>query len=197
MRSLRLDGESDADFRQRAERAGRIGRILIDASLANACLRTYIDDPQRPAYTEESVRQHPIVRVEFEQAIAIGGIGETLAATRSKSWGDGPRVMPLEPDDWFDPDRITYIYRETSLYNRRFEQRQRLKQLLGRPWRPLIETAKRHTQAIFLANLTADQAAAIRRLLNVSPEQFWRACKGRAFLDLPPRLVQLRLPFED
>jgi len=40
--------------------------------------------------------------------------------------------MPLEPDDEFFAYRVTYFYRENSLYNRRFEQRQRLKELLGR-----------------------------------------------------------------
>ena len=29
--------------------------------------------------------------LEYEQAIAIGGIGECLAATASKNWGDGPQ----------------------------------------------------------------------------------------------------------
>ena len=54
--------------------------------------------------------------------------------------------MPIEPDDVFFPDRVTYIYRGNSLYNRRFEQRQRLKELLGKRWRPLVEAAKRQTK---------------------------------------------------
>ena len=196
VRSLRLVDESDADFRQRAERAANIARILIDANFANACVRSYIDDPALPMYTEASVRQSPTVRVEFEQALGIGGIGETLAATQSKSWGDGPWIMPLQPDDWFDPHRITYLYRENSLYNRRFEQRRRLKELLGRRWRPLVETAKRQTKSIFLEYLTTEEAAAIRRILKLAPGQFWRACKGTS-VDLPPRLVQRLLPFDE
>ena len=51
----------------------------------------------------------------------MGGIGETLAATKSKSWGEGPFILPLKPNDWFYAERITYIYRKNSLYNRRFE----------------------------------------------------------------------------
>jgi hypothetical protein len=105
--------------------------------------------------------------------------------------------MPLEPDDYFFPDRVTYVYRVNSLYNRRFEQRQRLKELLGREYRPLVETAKRHTKVVFLQFLSKAQADAIRRILNIEPDEFWRACKGRLTLDLPPRLIQLELPFGD
>ena len=196
MRTLRIVGESDDDFRARAERAGRIARVLVDACLANHWMQQYIADRSLP-YTPESVRASPTVRVEYEEAIAIGDLGSCLSATKSKHWGAGPWLMPLEPDDFFFPDRITYIYRENSVYNRRFEQRQRLKELLGRQNRPLVETAKRHTKAIFLQFLTDCQTAAIRRILGVEPGRFWKACKGTAFLDLPPRLVQLELAFGD
>ena len=66
----------------------------------------------------------------------------------------------------------------------------------GRRWRPLVETAKRHTKSIFLEYLTTEEAAAIRRILHLGPGQFWRACKG-TFVDLPPRLVQRLLPFDE
>ena len=158
-------------------------------------MRQYIEDPSLP-YSESSVRKNPTVRIEYEQAIAIGGIGETLAATRSKFWGDGPWVMPLEREDVFDPFRITYIYRENSVYNGRFEQRRRLKQLLGRSFRPLVETAKRRTKSLFLEHVTADEAAAIQRILGIDPGRFWRAAKGREFLELPPRMVQLEFCWE-
>ncbi|NLY01881.1 MAG: hypothetical protein GXY83_37830 [Rhodopirellula sp.] len=101
----------------------------------------------------------------------------------------------LEPDDEFFPDRVAYIYRANSLYNRRFEQRRRLKELLGKRLRPLVEAAKRRTKTLFLDLLTRDEADAIRRVLTVEPAVFWRACKGRTFLDLPPRLVQRELDF--
>ena len=39
--------------------------------------------------------------------------------------------MPLQVDDWFFADRITYVYRENSRYNQRFEQRMKMKKLLG------------------------------------------------------------------
>jgi hypothetical protein len=197
MRSLRIDGESDDAFQERAKRAAAIAKALVEASLLNHCMRRFIEDPNMP-YTEESVRRSPVVRVEYEQAIAIGGIGETVEATKSKHWGAGPWIMPLNVDDEFFPDHITYVYRENSLYNRRFEQRRRLKELLGKEHRSLVEHAKNRytTKQRFLRDLREDQAWAIRRLLNVEPDEFWRACKGKHFLNLPARLIQLLL-FED
>ena len=193
---LRLPDEADEEFRRRAERAAAVAKLLVDACLRNICMQGYLADSALP-YSVEGVRASPTVRVEFEQAIAIGGIGETLEATRHKHWGAGPWIMPLEPEDWFFPDRITYVYRENSLYNRRFEQRMRLKELLGHRHRKLVGEAKWHTQAIFLQHLTAEQARAIRQRLNVSPKEFWRAARGKVFLPLPPRLVQLELPLGD
>jgi len=103
-----------------------------------------IADPALP-YTVESVRRSPTVRVEYEQAIAIGDLGSCLSATKSKHWGDGPYVLPLEANDPVDPFRILYVYRENSVYNRRFQQRQRLKELLGNP----SEARWRHRRGMF------------------------------------------------
>jgi hypothetical protein len=58
--------------------------------------------------------------------VVVVSTGESLDATKSKSSGDGPWIMPLEADDTFFDRRITYVYRENSLYNRLFEQRKRL-----------------------------------------------------------------------
>lgn len=195
MRSLRFVGESDAEFQARAIQAGHIAKLLVEACLANGCVQAYVADPAFPTWTAESVRVSPTVRVEYEQAIAIGDLGSCLSATQTKHWGDGPWVTPLEPDDEFDPDRVTYVYRSSSVYNRRFEQRQRLKELLGRRWRPLVAAAKRRTKTVFLEHLTQEQADAIRRILSIGPEQFWRASQAREFLDLPPRLVQREFDF--
>lgn len=73
-------------------------------------------------------------------------------------WAALAYILPVEPDDWFYAERITYQYRENSLYNRRYEQRRRLKELLGRRWRPLVEQAKYHrfTKAMFLDALTKE-----------------------------------------
>lgn len=148
-------------------------------------------------WTVESVFRNPTVRVEFEQAISIGGIGECLEATKNKHWGAGPWIMPLEPDDWFHSQRITYLFRDNSLYNRRFHQRRRLKKLLGKENRPLVGEAKASTKRDFLKFLTEDQARAIRRIIEVEPGEFWRAAKGRAFLDLPAEYFQPELDFGD
>lgn len=190
--SPRFPSETDKAFRQRAKRAALVARALIDGCLHNRRIQELLAEG---TLTEQECRRNPTVRVEFEQAVAIGGIGETLQATKSKHWGDGPWILPLEPDDDFFIDRITYLYRENSTYNRRFEQRRRLKELLGRRFRPLVGDAQSQytTKRIFLRDLTDEQAKAIRDILGVEPGEFWRACKGKAFLDLPPRIVQLEL----
>jgi len=196
--SLRLKGESDDEFHERAERMATYAKMLVDAALANHCIRSFIANPQLP-YTEEGERRSPTVRVEYEEAFAIGDIGECLHATRNKHWGDGPYILPLRPDDPVDPVRILYVFKENSVYNRRFEQRRRMKELLGRRYRPLVQQAKYHrqTKKMFLESLTREQANAIRRVFAVEPSDFWRAARGRIFLALPPRLIQLGLPFED
>ena len=189
---LRFDGETDDEFRARAVRALGLARILVRAALENSCVKRFIADG---IYTEERVRRCPDVRVEYEQAVAIGDIGSCLASTKSKHWGDGPYILPLDRDDPVDPSRILYLYKNSSIYNKRFEQRRRLKELLGKEHRSLVTKAKRHTKAIFLANLTEGQANAIGRKLGIAPGEFWRAVKGRAWLDLAPRLTQLELDF--
>ncbi len=105
--------------------------------------------------------------------------------------------MPLQTDDELFAERITDMYRSNSLYNRRFEQRRRLKERLGKQHRKLIGEAKYYTKRIFLGNLTRDQARAIRRILKIAPGAFWRAAKGKRFLDLPKCAKQLELPFTD
>jgi hypothetical protein len=40
--SLRLEGESDADFGDRAERTAKYAKILVDAALANHCIQSLI-----------------------------------------------------------------------------------------------------------------------------------------------------------
>ncbi len=189
-RSLRLPGETDNAFAARARRIAEIARTLVDACLANECMQHQIADDDLPTITEQSVRRSPVVRVEFEQAIAFGDIGSALAATKHKHWGYGPQILPLETGDWFYAKFVTYQYRESSVYNRRFEQRRRLKELLGRKWRPLVERAKRQTKTEFLNGLQASESAAIFRRLDIDAAQFWRASKGKAWLDLPPRIIQ-------
>ena len=153
-----------------------------------------VDDPELLDAVVEHCGASPMVRVEYEQAIAIGGIGECLAATKNKNWGARPQVLPLEPDDWFFPDRITYLFRSNSLYNRRFHQRRRMKNLLG-IHRKLVGDAKSDTKEMFLKHLTSEQIKAINRVFHVGPGAFWRAAKGKAWLALPPEFKQGELDF--
>lgn len=156
-------------------------------------MQTYLADPST-LHTVESILRSPTVRVEYEQAVAIGGIGECLSATKNKNWGEGPRVMPLEPDDFFYPDRITFRFASSSLYNRRFHQRRRMKRLLG-DHRKLVGEAKSSTKELFLRDLTSEQIKAINRAFHVGPGEFWRAAKGKAWLNLPPEFRQGELDF--
>jgi hypothetical protein len=194
--TLRAPNQPETAFRIRVERAARLTQVLVDGALANHCVRAFIDDPALP-YSIESVRLSPDVRVEFAEAIAIGDLFGSLRATRSKHWGDGPVIRPLQPDDPVDPVRLLYIYRPSSRLRRRYEQRVRLKDLLGRRYRQLVGRAYRQTRRSFLASLSIDEAQAIRRILRIGPIQFWRAAKGHRLIDLPPRLVQLEFNFSD
>jgi len=87
VQTLRLAGESDDEFRSRAERVGRIGRVLVEACLANRCVQEFIADPAWPEWNRDSVRASPTVRVEYEQAIALGDLGSCLSATVMRSSG--------------------------------------------------------------------------------------------------------------
>ena len=117
-------------------------------------------------------------------------MGSALAVTKSKKWGDGPQIMPLNTDDWFYPEQVTYIYQPHSRYQRRYEQRMRMKEILGKRWRKLVGSAKWHNQETFLRILKPEERRAIWRCLNVGPKLFWRAAQGRAFIPLKPREVQ-------
>ena len=108
-----------------------------------------------------------------------------MQATKSKHWGTGPRILLLRPDDPVDPVRILYVFKEGSRYNLRFLQRQMLKKLLGRRYRPLVQMAKSFTQTVFLEQLTAQQSYVIRQLFHMQPVEFWRASKGKILIELP------------
>ena len=119
-----------------AERVARIANVLIDAALANHDIQAHLADPRPPClWTIEGVRRNPTCRVEWENAVVIGGIGESLAAARHKSWGPIVGVLPLEPDDPVHWCRLLYLYKPSSPYNRRVEQRHALKRILGRQHR--------------------------------------------------------------
>lgn len=178
-----------------AERMARIARVLVDAALANHNIQDYLADPRPPRlWTIDGVRRNPTCRVEWDDAVVIGGIGDSLAAARHKNWGSFIGVLPLQPDDPVHWCRILYLYKPTSPYNRRVEQRKALKRILGRKHRKLVTQAMSCTKREFLTHwLTEEGADVIKRRLNLDPAQFWRAAKGREFLTLPTRPVQLLL----
>lgn len=179
-------------------RLARVASVLIDAALANYDIQSYLADPRPPRlWTIDGVRKNPTCRVEWEHAIVIGGIGESLAAARHKNWGSFIGVLPLEPDDPVGWSRILYLYKTSSPYNRRVEQRKALKRILGRKHRKLVTQAMSSTKREFLTCwLTEAKAHVIKRRLNLDPGRFWRAAKGLDFLDLPKPPIQ-RLLFED
>lgn len=178
-----------------AERTGRIARVLIDAALANHDIQGHLRDLTSPRlWTLDGVRRNPTCRVEWEYVTVIGGVGESLAAARHKNWGGFLGVQPLMSDDPVHWCRILYLYKATSPYNRRVEQRKDLKRILGRKHRKLVTQAMGSTKRDFLAHsLTEAGAYAIKRRLNLDPGQFWRAAKGQDFLQLPDPPVQLLL----
>lgn len=171
---------------------------LIQAALANRDIRSYLDDPRFAGiWTVEGVTRHPTVRVVFEHAEVIGGSGESLAAAQHKNFGRFLGIQPLRPDDPVHPYRILFVYKASSPYNRRVEQRRHLKRLLGRQYRTLVTKAARSTKKDFLKyDLTPDGAKAILRRLKLEPGRFWRVAKGKEFLNLPSPPRQLLL-FED
>jgi hypothetical protein len=165
--------------------------LLAEAALANADIRFYRGDPELGrVWTEEAIRRCPTCRNEWEHATVIATRGEAQAAVRHKNWGAFLGVFPLARDDPVHPYRILYVYKPTSPYNRRVEQRRELKRLLGKAHRSLVARASRSTKGDFLKVLTRDQARVIHRRLHLDPGRFWRVAKGREFVDLPKRPVQ-------
>lgn len=175
--------------------AARIASTLIQAALANKDIQGYLRDLTPPRlWTVEGIRRNPTCRVEWEYVTVIGGVGESLAAARHKNWGRFLGVQPLKADDPVHWCRILYLYKDTSPYNRRVEQRKALKRILGRKHRKLVTLAVRSTKQEFLTHwLTEAGAYAIKRRLNLEPGHFWRVSKGKEFIDLPKKPVQLML----
>ncbi len=176
-------------------RVAKIAHVLVESALANHDIQIYLADPRPPRlWTIDGVRRNPTCRVEWDHAIVLGGIGESLAAARHKNWGAFIGVLPLEPDDPVHWCRILYLYKASSPYNRRVEQRKALKRILGRKHRKLVTQAMGSTKQAFLTHwLTEGGAYVIKRRLNLDPGQFWRAAKGRDFLDLPEPAIQMLL----
>lgn len=168
---------------------------LTEAALANEAIRRLI--AEHPGlYTEAGLRRSPIVRAAFEHATVIGHPGEALAIGLSKNWGGFLGFRPLRTWDPVDGRHVLYVFRESSAYNRRVEQRKLMKQRLPRPFRRWVNEAYRNSRRDFLSRLPAGAAAAFRRALALGPVGFWRAARGTVELGLPAPAAQRDL-FDD
>ena len=164
-------------------------RDLVDAALANSDIQHYMPHPEwAQVWTVEGV---PTIRLVFEQATVIGGLGKSLAASHHKRFGPLLGIESLGPDDPVHPTRTLFIYQATYPSNRQVEQRRALKRLLGNDHRSLVPSAARSTKHLFMTHyLKKSGAQAIRRRLKMDPSRFWRFAKGKEFLDLPtPRTL--------
>lgn len=172
-------------------------QTLATAALANLDINSYLADPKLgQVWTEEAIRRTPTCRNEWEHVTVVATTGEARSAAKHKNWGEFLGVFPLAPDDPVHPYRILYVYKATSPYNRRVEQRKALKRILGKKHRPLVTKASRSTKRDFLRTLTADNVRAIKLRLGLDPGHFWRAAKGTVFISLPTPPRQLTL-FDD
>ena len=136
---------------------------------------------------------NPVVRVEFEQAFVLGRLGESLSAARHKAWGVFLGIRPLEVGDPVHPCRVTYAFKADAPYQKRFEQRRRLRRMLGKEYAGLVPRAMGSGKAKFLAGLSGDEAARVRARTGLKPGRFWRAAKGREFIAWPTPPRQLTL----
>jgi hypothetical protein len=167
---------------------------LATAALANLDIQSFLADPKLGRiWTEEAIRRTPTCRNEWEYVTVIATTGEARSAAKNKNWGKFLGVFPLATNDPVHAYRIVYIYKPTSPYNRRVEQRKHLKRILGKKHRPLVTKASRSTKRDFLRTLTLDDTRVIKLRLGLDPGRFWRAAKGREFIDLPTPPRQLTL----
>lgn len=192
-RSLRFPNELDSEFIDRVERAADVARLLINACLENNSVKELVADDRYPLYTAAGFQESPIVLIDYEEAYAVSSIDDGLSATAKKRWGEGPWILPLPPDEYVDPYFITYSYKPNSKRRIRFEQRQRMKELLGRNHRSLVKVAQRNTKRKFLSELDEASRTAINTRLKLDPGKFWQAAKGSKIVPLPLKPKQLML----
>lgn len=158
-----------------------MARALVDGALGNRDVQDLMADAHYGTmWTEERIRRHPPVRVEYEHTVVISGIGEGLAIGRGKNWGDVIGMLPLEPDDPVHPTRMLYLYKDSNPYNRRFEQREAMRERLPSCHRKLVTRALRSfNRGRFVEDLTDVEIAAIRDSLGLTPAEFWRMARAR------------------
>lgn len=172
-------------------RAVVFARACYLAARANKYVAAYLE-LKATGWSEREVFTNPPIRLVFEEASAIGGLGECIDATKFKSWGNVVGIEPVPVDLEVLPENVGYLYHETSRYNRRFNQRRRMKKLLRKDGK-LVKDAMGETKKRFLEKLTEQEQAVISRRFGIGPDVFWRAVNGKEWLDLPREFIQLEL----
>lgn len=167
------------------ERTARIARVLLDAALNNENVQAEMMDLNpwhgMGRLTPDHIRRYTPVRHEYEHAYAICGVGEGIAACEKKpTFGRFIGVLPLEKNDPYSRTNVLYVYKESSPYNQRVEQRRWMKKRLGREWRKLVRAATSRTKTRFLKEYdTAETRDVIRAAFAIDLGEFWRCAKGK------------------
>ena len=180
---------------------------LLDAANKNASIQEYRAHPQWGSlWREETIRDSPPMRVEFEHAVVLGTIAEAISMRRrKKAWGQFLKIEPLGPDDVLHPTRIVYQLKATNKMRQRWEFRDTFRNVLGRD-RRLVTLAMRLKHSEFLKRLTSGDGRILRQKLDLEPALFWRMVRRgdeygvngiRAFMrQLEERTKGYHLPFE-
>lgn len=193
--------------RERAERLARVAKVLTDAALANKYVQAFIREDaaeRHPMWTEAKVRASPPVRVEFEHMFGLGGVGETLVACKGKpTFGALVGVLPVGPLDPVGYMHVMYVYKGSSPYNRRVEQRRWMKARLaglGKGYRCLVRIAMDCDKGEFTAFTAgscrnfggglAGATAAVKLAFGWDLGTFWRMARGKEWAEIPKPAVQ-------
>lgn len=174
------------------ERAIAFARKCIAAAFANIDVQRAIE---RKVTTATEIYQHTPIALEFEHAVSIADIGTCVSCSGTKaSFGQCIGISPLDAEMPCDHERVLYLYRCSSPYNRRIEQRLYLKGKL-KSNRKLVALAMRKSKTEFVR----DQGFAsqiIQHTFELPLGRFWRVVRGKEFIEFPKQPAQLLLPFE-
>jgi hypothetical protein len=180
---------------------------LVKAAVNNRYVREYHKSPQyKDIWSTEHITHRPPIRVHFENAIVFGTVSEAISIAKNKTtWGHFIGIEALGPEDFLDPQRIVYSLKATSKVRMRWEFRDTFKNILS-DRRRLVNDAVRESKRDFLKYLKPEDGLTIRRKLELSPEDFWVACRyGERFgpnaihnfvARLEEHTVGYRLPFD-
>ncbi|MDD5356583.1 MAG: hypothetical protein PHS53_00330 [Candidatus Pacebacteria bacterium] len=178
--------------RSAIENTVALARKCIAAAFSNADVQRAIE---RRLMTVTEIYRHTPIALEFEHAASVSDLGTCVSCSGTKnSFGRCIGLSPLDVETPCDHERILYLYRRTSPYNRRVEQRAYLKEKLKKH-RTLVALAMRNSKSEFIRDHGAT-AEIIERTFRMPLGQFWRVARGKEFIEFPNWPVQLLLPFE-